>query len=130
MSETNGNGTLITEKLPMPVEAAKAEPVSKKPRIDDSVEERDFDEETQKALEEIDANQNEIDALNERKFPPIFIVFSVAFIFKKGVLMNYIPLYLQRLAKKFLKSNRSTTNFGGPSTTNAMILSNAFQSFG
>jgi len=42
------------------------EPVSKKPRIDDSVEERDFDEETQKALEEIDANQNEIDALNEQ----------------------------------------------------------------
>ncbi len=30
------------------------------------VEERDFDEETQKALEEIDANQNEIDLLNEK----------------------------------------------------------------
>lgn len=29
-------------------------------------EERDFDEETQKALEEIDANQNEIDLLNEK----------------------------------------------------------------
>ena len=27
---------------------------------------RDFDEETQKALEEIDANQNEIDLLNEK----------------------------------------------------------------
>ena len=46
-----------------------AEPVHKKPRMDDSnVEEKDFDKETQKALEEIDANQNEIDALNERKF--------------------------------------------------------------
>ena len=32
----------------------------------DSVEERDLDEETQKALEEIDANQNKIDALNEQ----------------------------------------------------------------
>merc|ERR1711863_92137 len=43
------------------------EPASKKARLtDDSVEERDFDEETQKALEEIDANQNEIDALNEQ----------------------------------------------------------------
>ncbi len=30
------------------------------------MEERDFDEETQKALEEIDANQNEIDLLNEK----------------------------------------------------------------
>ena len=44
------------------------EPAAKKARIaDDQVEEKDFDKETQKALEEIDANQNEIDALNERK---------------------------------------------------------------
>merc|ERR1712018_121463 len=43
------------------------EPASKKARIsDEQVEERDFDEATQKALEEIDANQNEIDALNEQ----------------------------------------------------------------
>ena len=64
MSETNGNG-IMAEKIA----EGKIEPaVLKKPRIDDSVEERDFDEETQKALEEIDANQNEIDALNERKF--------------------------------------------------------------
>merc|ERR1712150_340257 len=43
------------------------EPASKKARIsDDQVEEKDFDKETQKALEEIDANQNEIDALNEQ----------------------------------------------------------------
>merc|ERR1712018_706118 len=43
------------------------EPASKKARLtDDQVEEKDFDKETQKALEEIDANQNEIDALNEQ----------------------------------------------------------------
>merc|ERR1711962_418199 len=43
------------------------EPAAKKARIaDDQVEEKDFDKETQKALEEIDANQNEIDALNEQ----------------------------------------------------------------
>ena len=64
MSETNGNG-VMSEKFG----EGRIDPaVLKKPRIDDSVEERDFDEETQKALEEIDANQNEIDALNERKF--------------------------------------------------------------
>jgi len=41
--------------------------VAKKAKMDDSnVEEKDFDKETQKALEEIDANQNEIDALNEQ----------------------------------------------------------------
>ena len=44
------------------------QPTAKKPRIaDEQTEEKDFDKETQKALEEIDANQNEIDALNERK---------------------------------------------------------------
>merc|ERR1719150_510979 len=43
------------------------EPAAKKARItDEQVEEKDFDKETQKALEEIDANQNEIDALNEQ----------------------------------------------------------------
>lgn len=42
------------------------EPASKKSRLDESVEERDFDEETQKALEEIDGCQNEIDAMNEK----------------------------------------------------------------
>ena len=43
--------------------------VAKKARLEnnDAVEEKDFDEETQKALEEIDATQNEIDSLNERK---------------------------------------------------------------
>ena len=71
MSETNGgsNGinstsdfqTMVAEKV------AANEPIMKKPKLDESVEERDFDEATQKALEEIDANQNEIDALNERK---------------------------------------------------------------
>jgi len=48
------------------------EPAAKKAKLDDggaaaaAAEERDFDEETQKALEEIDANQNEIDVLNEK----------------------------------------------------------------
>ena len=65
MSETNGT-TGVAEKSSEQSEA----PAVKKPRFDESVEERDFDEETQKALEEIDANQNEIDALNERKVTP------------------------------------------------------------
>lgn len=38
----------------------------KKAKLDESVEEKDFDEETQKALEEIDGCQNEIDAMNEK----------------------------------------------------------------
>jgi len=38
----------------------------KKAKLDESVEEKDFDEETQKALEEIDSCQNEIDAMNEK----------------------------------------------------------------
>jgi len=62
MSETNGNGTMVEK----PTIDGKVEPVVKKPKLDESVEERDFDEATQKALEEIDANQNEIDALNEQ----------------------------------------------------------------
>ena len=56
---------------------ATKEPAAKKAKLDDggaaaagaaaaAAEERDFDEETQKALEEIDANQNEIDVLNEK----------------------------------------------------------------
>ena len=64
MSETNGT-TSVAEKSAA-AEVKQPEPMAKKPKLDDSVEDRDFDEETQKALEEIDANQNEIDALNER----------------------------------------------------------------
>jgi len=63
MSETNGNGT-VAEKAA--VDGGKPDSAIKKPKLDESVEERDFDEATQKALEEIDANQNEIDALNEQ----------------------------------------------------------------
>lgn len=69
MSETNGATAAVAEKNPEAEAVAAAAPAAKKPRVDESVEERDFDEETQKALEEIDANQNEIDALNERKLP-------------------------------------------------------------
>lgn len=39
---------------------------SKKAKLDDSVEEKEFDEETQAALEEIDGCQNDIDAMNEK----------------------------------------------------------------
>ena len=48
--------------------------VAKKPRLDNDVEEKDFDEETQKALEEIDATQNEIESLNERKLESLFSI--------------------------------------------------------
>ena len=50
--------------LSAPADAAA--PVAKKMRLEDGVEEKDFDKETQKALEEIDASQNEIDSLNEQ----------------------------------------------------------------
>jgi len=63
MSETNG--TSVAEKSTS--ESLNSEtPVMKKQKLDESIEDRDFDEETQKALEEIDSNQNEIDALNEK----------------------------------------------------------------
>ena len=39
---------------------------NKKAKLDESVEEKEFDDETQKALEEIDGCQNEIDAMNEK----------------------------------------------------------------
>ena len=72
MSETNGGSNGINpssefQTMAMAEKVATNEPIMKKPKLDESVEERDFDEATQKALEEIDANQNEIDALNERK---------------------------------------------------------------
>ena len=47
-----------------------AEPAPKKARLEDGVSEgdetREFDAETQKALEEVDSCQNELDALNEK----------------------------------------------------------------
>lgn len=45
---------------------AAVTPVAKKAKVDESIEEKDFDEETQKALEDIDGCQNEIDNLNEK----------------------------------------------------------------
>ena len=39
---------------------------SKKAKLDESVEEKEFDDETQKALEEIDSCQNDIDLMNEK----------------------------------------------------------------
>merc|ERR1719170_59984 len=46
--------------------AAQVVTAGKKAKLDESVEEKDFDEETQKALEDIDGCQNEIDAMNEK----------------------------------------------------------------
>ena len=66
MSE-NGNSTV-----------AGAETAAKKPRLEnETIEEKDFDEETQKALEEIDATQNEIDTLNERKDLNYFLLLQL-----------------------------------------------------
>jgi len=63
MSEQNGSAAAAAEATKETADGS----VLKKARMDDSnVEEKDFDKETQKALEEIDANQNEIDALNEQ----------------------------------------------------------------
>jgi len=70
MSEQNGSAAaaapVATEQAAATKETMEGN-VVKKARLEDSnVEEKDFDKETQKALEEIDANQNEIDALNEQ----------------------------------------------------------------
>lgn len=60
VAKDSAETTAAKESIPL-------DPVAKKPRLEDSnIEEKDFDKETQKALEEIDANQNEIDALNEQ----------------------------------------------------------------
>jgi template-activating factor I len=56
MGEENGAGDT----------AAAAASANKKSRLEDTVEEQDFDKETQSALEEIDTCQNEIDAMNEK----------------------------------------------------------------
>lgn len=60
----NGNGATVAAAGGVAVAATPSQ--LKKARADESMEERDFDAETQKALEEIDANQNEIDNLNEK----------------------------------------------------------------
>ena len=46
--------------------AGEAIIASKKAKLDESVEEKEFDDETQKALEEIDSCQNDIDLMNEK----------------------------------------------------------------
>ena len=90
MSETNG--TTSAEKSAVAASEVKMpEPMAKKSKLDDSVEDRDFDEETQKALEEIDANQNEIDALNERKqFSKIWLLQGLPFRFISEVFRNFL----------------------------------------
>ena len=69
MSDQNGGDGSVEAPVAMAAESAAASPpLAKKARLEESgVEEKDFDKETQKALEEIDASQNEIDSLNERK---------------------------------------------------------------
>jgi len=67
MADQNGSAAAVTADGREDTSKGIADPMPKKARLDDSnVEEKDFDKETQKALEEIDANQNEIDALNEQ----------------------------------------------------------------
>merc|ERR1712002_243143 len=80
--------------------AAFNEPAAKKARItDEQVEEKDFDKETQKALEEIDANQNEIDALNEQASEEILKVeqkynkLSRPFYDKRNDIIKRIPKF-------------------------------------
>jgi len=91
-----------------------AEPVAKKPKMDEIVketnggaakvdasllEEKDFDDETQKALEEIDSTQNEIDALNEKASEEILKVeqkynkFRRPFYDKRNEIIKKIPKF-------------------------------------
>ena len=98
MSETNGT-TSVAEKSAA-AEVKQPEPMAKKPKLDDSVEDRDFDEETQKALEEIDANQNEIDALNERK------QFSKGMVTTGSSIQIYIRSFSKFFVKKYVKLKR------------------------
>jgi len=58
----------------MALTAGDSKANAKKPKLDDSVTETEFDEETQKALEEIDGCQNEIDAMNEKASEEILSV--------------------------------------------------------
>jgi len=67
MSDQNGKDSAVAA-APAADAGDSAAPLAKKARLEESqsVEEKDFDKETQKALEEIDASQNEIDSLNEQ----------------------------------------------------------------
>jgi len=67
MADQNGSSAAVSADGREDASRDIVDSLPKKARMDDSiVEEKDFDKETQKALEEIDANQNEIDALNEQ----------------------------------------------------------------
>lgn len=77
-------------------------PVAKKAKMEESgslLEEKDFDDETQKALEEIDATQNEIDALNEKASEEILKVeqkynkFRRPFFDKRNEIIQKIPKF-------------------------------------
>jgi len=67
MADQNGSSAAVSADGREDASRDTVDSLPKKARMDESiVEEKDFDKETQKALEEIDANQNEIDALNEQ----------------------------------------------------------------
>jgi template-activating factor I len=58
--------TAAESKAPEAAPAADGAPPKKMKKVEDDEASRDYDAETQKALEEIDACQNEIDSLNEK----------------------------------------------------------------
>lgn len=72
---------------------------AKKSKLDDSVEETEFDAETQKALEEIDGCQNEIDAMNEKASEEILKVeqkynqLRKPYFDKRAGIINKIPKF-------------------------------------
>ena len=72
---------------------------SKRAKLDESVEEKEFDEETQKALEEIDGCQNEIDAMNEKASEEILKVeqkynqMRKPFYEKRSAIISKIPKF-------------------------------------
>ena len=75
-------------------------PSAKKAKLDSETElEKDFDDETQRALEEIDATQNEIDALNEKASEEILKVeqkynkFRRPFFDKRNSITQKIPKF-------------------------------------
>ena len=100
MSDQNGGDGSVEAPVAMAAaseSAASSPPLAKKARLEESgVEEKDFDKETQKALEEIDASQNEIDSLNERKLLSLL----QAYFFPLYTLLTIDCIYFQRPAKK------------------------------
>jgi len=102
---------------PTPLKKAKTEEVAIAPAdeslgVDETSNDQDYDPETQKALEEIDATQNEIDSLNEKASEEILKVeqkynkLRKPYFEKRNYLIKKIP---QLLGHRFRKSS---TNLG------------------